>query len=384
MVADLDDGAGGVALDADDLSAVRDALPTRDEAAKIRAHVTAASAKQSRATGVGPSLPSPPPLPPLGPAEAFMARTLEVRGFAARLEAMAAKAGVPGDVAEAAGRVRAVTEACATVRGSEALRTLLAAVLRMGRLADDDGSGGGGDGVVDSVAKSATSTNAAPATAVAPAAGFRIGVLARLGDVRSADGRWTLASFLVDSVARARPDVAKAAADLARCVRAARRVDLDEVASRLAAAERAVARADACAAQLRDEGDSGGNGAVDGVEAAAGRLQAFVAEARGALASARVDFAALDAEWRRAAAYLGEDAADYASVAELVERAWPSTSGQPGGNGGTAMLTTAAAAAAARKQPPLQLLAPIEALLQGFEVMPAGSHGRALAPSRSR
>ncbi|KAJ3024545.1 hypothetical protein HDV00_000876, partial [Rhizophlyctis rosea] len=172
-VREMDESVLGV----DDLASIQTLLPTSDEKRLLEVYV-------KQRPKEGDSL-------PLAPAERFMLECLEVGGgdLERQVEAFCFKLQLRVEAEEVGEKVRRMTRVCGGLRRSEGLKVLLRSVLELGNLTNyqyHGGAGGGGGGFRPWMGKEAR------------ALGFKIEGLARLKDVKSADGKWSLMSFLVD------------------------------------------------------------------------------------------------------------------------------------------------------------------------------------------
>lgn len=166
-------------LTLDDLTAIQNLLPTPDEKALLSLYNTTSHDNETL---------------PLAPAEQFMLDTMQHPDLTHHLDAFMFKLHLESESADLLEKLDKLDNVARLLRKSEGLKVLLRTVLELGNLTNYQ-YGAGGGGFKPWMGNEAR------------ALGFKIEGLARLKDVKSADGKWSLMSFLVDMVTQSRPDV---------------------------------------------------------------------------------------------------------------------------------------------------------------------------------
>ncbi|KAJ3307681.1 hypothetical protein HDU76_004444, partial [Blyttiomyces sp. JEL0837] len=261
-------------LTVDDLFSLRTLLPTDEERAILKLYS---------------STPKPPDALPLAPAEAFMLETLKAKDLPQMHAAFVYKLQHPSDVEELREKVKRMMDISTKLRVSDDLKTLLRTVLKLGNMTNYQ-YGAGNSSYRPWMGKEAR------------ALGFKVDGLARLKDVKSADGKWSLMNFLVDMVNQSRPDVldfTEAFSDM----KVIRHYQLREIAATLMGLETTLYK-------MRNfkYADS----------SFFDRLVPFLDEAASNLRKTREEFATFSTEWAATARYFGEDLDDYIPVSELI------------------------------------------------------------------
>jgi uncharacterized protein (DUF1330 family) len=126
-------------------------------------------------------------LSPLGPAEVFIMDVLMQKQFRNQVLALLFLMQFPIDLASAIGKLDVLITITNRLKSSEDLKILLKTILDLGNLTNYEYSSGAG-------------ANKPYMQKQTKAAGFKIDGLARLADVKSADGKWNLMQFLVENI----------------------------------------------------------------------------------------------------------------------------------------------------------------------------------------
>ncbi|KAJ1540146.1 hypothetical protein HK405_011868, partial [Cladochytrium tenue] len=318
-VSELDDT--GMLLE--DVVSIQSLLPTPEEKALLEEHVT------KTMNSVASDTSNPPP--PLAPAEQFMIHCLRVRDLPLRLSALILKMQLPLEAEEMTTKLSLMTEVCSQLRTSETLRTILRTVLQLGNLSNSDFAAG-------------NSSYRPWMGKEARALGFKIDGLARLKDVKSADGKWNLMTFLVDMVQQMRPDVLDFTTAFANLKRV-RHFDLYEMASQVLEINDALAKVRGSRFVYEPEEE-----ARDALFHQ--RLAPLTQTAAATLADIRSQFSQFSLDWAEAARYFGEDLAEYVPVEDIL-------AGQP--------RPVQAEHAPRPKKPPSHLFNALGLFFQGFE-----------------
>ena len=162
-------------MDADDLVTYQALLPTFEERKMIR------------------NAPENPDLP-FAPAEAFLIEVSKIEDLPYQVLAFVFKLQLKFESDELIEKLDIVINLCFELRSSVRLKKLLKLVLELGNLTNYEYSAG------NSSFRPWMGNNAR-------AVGFKIDGLARLRDVKSADGKWSLITFLVDMIHNNYPEV---------------------------------------------------------------------------------------------------------------------------------------------------------------------------------
>ncbi|KAJ3267633.1 hypothetical protein HK104_005733 [Borealophlyctis nickersoniae] len=299
-------------LTSDDLTTIQNLLPTPEERALLELYNAS---------------PRSPDDLPLAPAESFMLATLAEKDFAFHVEAFAFKLHLRAECDELNAKIAKMTDVARTLKRSERLKILLRTVLELGNLTNYQygaGGGGGAGGFRAWMGKEAK------------ALGIKIDGLARLKDVKSADGKWSLMNFLVDMLLASRPDVSFVA-DIFVCAERAtlqiakleflfefnfhqvldvsdefsdlklvRHYDIRDLSSQLVQLESGLAK-------LRNYRPS--SGSRDYTETV---LIPLLNTAKTEITNIRTDFEAFASAWTEAARYLGEEVEEYAPILDAA------------------------------------------------------------------
>ncbi|KAJ1548028.1 hypothetical protein HK096_006823 [Nowakowskiella sp. JEL0078] len=184
-------------LSADDLQALQVLLPTSDERRKISAIGT--------------------PVLPFAPAEAFMFETMAYPDFPQQLDAFLFRLQLGVEADELLDKLNRMLAVCLKIRSSENLKLLLKTVLQLGNLTNYNYAGAGYRPWMGKEAR---------------ALGFKIDGLAKLRDVKSADGKWSLMNFLVDMILQSMSEVVAVIDEFAD-LKSIRNYDLREITSQI-------------------------------------------------------------------------------------------------------------------------------------------------------
>ncbi|KAH6600971.1 hypothetical protein BASA50_001976 [Batrachochytrium salamandrivorans] len=181
-------------LSSDDLITIQALLPTPEEvllSQRYQKSVLMGGEKSRRLTGmsggVGETGQSFDPPLPLAPSEAFTLGASKCRRLSHQVLAFLFKLQLPIEAAEVQEKLSHLATLSHQFRLSDNFKILLRTVLRLGNLTNYEyGSGSNGSSYRPWMGKEAK------------AIGFKIEGLARLCDVKSADGKWSLMTFLVE------------------------------------------------------------------------------------------------------------------------------------------------------------------------------------------
>lgn len=165
-------------MDADDLVTYQALLPTFEERKLIN---SALSGPTNAAI-------------PFAPAESFLIEVAKIDDLPFQVLAFVFKLQLKFESDELIERLDIAIHLCFELRSSVRLKKLLKLVLELGNLTNYD-YGAGNSSFRPWMGKNAR------------AAGFKIDGLARLRDVKSADGKWSLITFLVDMIQKTYPEV---------------------------------------------------------------------------------------------------------------------------------------------------------------------------------
>ncbi|KAJ3146226.1 hypothetical protein HDU89_006367 [Geranomyces variabilis] len=280
-------------LSPDDLSMLQKLLPTPDECAMLTAYL---------------AKPADPTQPPLAPAERFMSEVMAVPHMRDMCTALHTATTVGGDMDDAENKLDTMVDLSAQLRTNDNLKTLLRSVLELGNLTNYD--------------YSANSQSFRPWMGKeARAIGLKVDGLARLKDVKSRDGKWSLMTFLVDMVAASRTDVLDVPAEVHR-VRVVAKWDLEVLVKGFRNLKAVVAALEGVCTTDNDSGP-------DWAEYVTDRLQPLIASVSARIASVMAKADAFRAEFERLARYLGEDVALYVDLPDALagtgDRIVPST-----------------------------------------------------------
>lgn len=166
-------------LSVDDLISLQRLLPTNEERALL--------AKHSNSKMPDSDL-------PLGPAEDFLLKVIEERGFPQMIVGFVFMLQYRSELNDLMIKYGKIKDVCLVLKNSERLKILLKTILQLGNLTNYE-YGAGSSSYKPWMGKEAK------------ALGFRIDGMARLKDVKSADGKWNLMNFLVDMVEQSKPEV---------------------------------------------------------------------------------------------------------------------------------------------------------------------------------
>lgn len=178
MLVDAISRMDALLMDADDLVTYQALLPTFEERKLIEKALSA---------------PANPNLP-FAPAESFLIEASKIKDLPFQVLAFVFKLQLGFESDEIIEKLDIAMNLCFELRSSVRLRKLLKLVLELGNLTNYDYGAG------NSSFRPWMGNNAR-------AAGFKIEGLARLRDVKSADGKWSLITFLVDIMQKSYPDV---------------------------------------------------------------------------------------------------------------------------------------------------------------------------------
>ncbi|KAI8849820.1 hypothetical protein BC829DRAFT_416504 [Chytridium lagenaria] len=260
---------------ADDLISIQSLLPTPDERIMLQKQVQKQTANSL----------------PFAPAETFMIEMLDypdiskcIAGFAFRLQ-------LGPEIEEVGGKIAKMTAICVKLKTSDALKALLRTVLQLGNMTNYE-YGAGNASYRPWMGKEAR------------ALGFKIEGLARLKDVKSADGKWSLMNFLVDMVTQSKPEVLDFTADFAD-LKIIRHYDLQELSSQLLAMDAKLTTLRTFQLDPTTTHDF------------TSRLRPFLDQASTMIANLRLDFETFAKSWIDAARYFGEDLEEYRPIVYL-------------------------------------------------------------------
>ncbi|KAJ3002683.1 hypothetical protein HKX48_002201, partial [Thoreauomyces humboldtii] len=183
-------------LSSDDLLMLQKLIPTAEEKQKLQAHFMKGPGEKVD----GQQLPPPP----LAPAEKFMSEIMSVRHIEDMCIAFLTHSTASHELDETADKLDTMISLSDQLRTSTNLKTLLRSVLELGNLTNYDYSANANSSFRPWMGKEAR------------AIGLKLDGLARLKDVKSQDGKWSLMTFLVDMVAVSRNDVLDVPAEVRR------------------------------------------------------------------------------------------------------------------------------------------------------------------------
>ncbi|KAJ3066651.1 hypothetical protein HDU98_010064 [Podochytrium sp. JEL0797] len=139
--------------------------------------------------------PHPATALPLAPAESFMIDLIKSdRDIGQHVDAFLFLQQLPHEAGDIVQCLEGMTDMCTQLQTSSDLKVILRTVYQLGQLSHQD-LGAGNSSFRPWMGKEAK------------AIGFKVDGLVRLKDVKSADGKWSLMSLLVDLVNKTRPDV---------------------------------------------------------------------------------------------------------------------------------------------------------------------------------
>ncbi|KAJ3118312.1 hypothetical protein HDU96_002469 [Phlyctochytrium bullatum] len=257
-------------LTPDDLLSIQSLLPTSDERIKLEKEL----ARQKTLTT---------PALPFAPAESFMVEALQHPDVSKCIAAFSFRLGLAPEIEEVGGKVAKMTSVCVKLKTSDALKALLRTVLQLGNMTNYE-YGAGNSSYRPWMGKEAR------------ALGFKIEGLARLKDVKSADGKWSLMNFLVDMVTQSKPEVLDFTDDFAD-LKIIRHYDIRELSSQLLSMDQKLAT-------LRTF-------TYPTVPDFSARIKPFLDQAATMIAGLRLDFETFAKAWVDAARYFGEDLEEY-------------------------------------------------------------------------
>ncbi|KAJ3202642.1 hypothetical protein HDU67_000387 [Dinochytrium kinnereticum] len=296
-------------LTPDDLVSIQSLLPTPEE----RVMLEKAIEKQTSS-----SL-------PFAPAESFMIEMLRHTEITKCIAAFHFKLQLGMEIEEVGGKVAKMTSICVKLKTSDALKALLRTVLQLGNMTNYE-YGAGNSSYRPWMGKEAR------------ALGFKIEGLARLKDVKSADGKWSLMNFLVDMVTQSKPEVLDFTADFAD-LKVIRHYDLRELSSQLLSMDQKLST-------LRTFH-------YTTVPTFHSQIQPFLDQASTMIAGLRLDFETFSKAWTEATRYFGEDLDEYHPIVFH-----PSSSSQPIEDDPDGYR---------RKKPPTLLFVNLDLFLHAFE-----------------
>jgi hypothetical protein len=287
-------------LNTDDLVAIQGMMPTRDERKLLQYYMdTVGSGRETlKAKAKIPSL-------PLAPAETFMFEMMKDPKLPGRLEAFQFKLELSLEKEDLKSQIDNMSKVCLALKTSESLKLILRTVLHLGNLSNQE-YGAGNSSYRPWMGKEAR------------ALGFKIEGLARLKDVKSADGKWSLMHFLVDMVRQqSREDVLDFTfEDGLREMREVRNYDYLDVIARIMDLEKV------WRIHNQEWGDQFAQNSVtddenDEVEWDPDfrvRMKAVLDEGRQTVDGLKTAFEDFGQAWSEAAKYFGEDLEDYAAI----------------------------------------------------------------------
>ncbi|KAI9206006.1 uncharacterized protein BJ171DRAFT_580080 [Polychytrium aggregatum] len=274
-------------LSHDDLTNIQGLLPTNDEKKLLQAYI---------------SKPVDPNAPPLGPAEVFMIEICKDADVGQQLSAFVFKLQFTSEHSEIMIKVTKCLETCLRLKQSDRLKVVLKTVLQLGNMTNYQ-YGAGNSSYRPWMGKEAR------------ALGFKIDGLARLKDVKSADGKWSLMNFLVDMVEQSVPEVLDLRLDF-KDLHIVRHYDLRDLVMQLLGLESTLETLKTFKYRSPDFQK---------------RLEPFVAQAEPMLQMLRARFIEFSNAWTDAARYFGEEVTDYIPLLELAKLPEPSKGGDGGG-----------------------------------------------------
>ena len=170
------------ALNMDDLLSLRSLFPTKEERLMLKSYL---DKERQNPT---------PNKPPLAPAEKFMVQVMKETDLYPLLCVFLCKLQVQTETEEIQNSLDRMQNVLTGIRNSQKFKTLLRFVLQLGTLEYDD-EGKMNKSYRPWMGKEARSL------------GFKIDGLARLKDVKSADGNWSLMNFLIEMIVAENKDV---------------------------------------------------------------------------------------------------------------------------------------------------------------------------------
>ena len=189
----------------DDLITYQSLLPTPEEKKEITRHI------------------KKPPALPFGPAESFMIETLNYPDLHIQVLAFLFKKQLQSEISEIESKVNQMIDLSSNLKSSLQFKKLLKLVLELGNLTNYQ-YGANNASYRPWMGKEAR------------AIGFRIDGLARLRDVKSADGKWSLMTFLVEMIHKNYPEILSLADDFPE-LKLVSTYDIRELYSQLQAME---------------------------------------------------------------------------------------------------------------------------------------------------
>ncbi|KAI8808759.1 hypothetical protein BJ742DRAFT_259788 [Cladochytrium replicatum] len=193
-------------LSVDDIQALEPLFPTDEERKIIKAHLD--KRKKPDASEL-----------PLAPAESFMVEIVNEKDLPMQLTAFEFVLHLDSDASELMNKLKRMTNISSGIRASESLKLLLKTILKLGNMTNYEYA-------------NQNSSYRPWMGKEARALGFKVDGLAKLKDVKSADGKWSLMNFLVDMVAQSMPEVLDITEEF-RDLRIIRNYDLREISAQI-------------------------------------------------------------------------------------------------------------------------------------------------------
>jgi hypothetical protein len=167
------------ALTVDDILSISKMLPSSEERYRLEQFL---------------KMPKPDSLLPLAPAETFMLETMNHPDFPQYTHVFLYKLNFPKEMEILADRIDQMMSTCASLTTSDHLKILLRTVAKFGKMSVEE------FGIENSSYRPWMGKDARML-------GFKIDGLARLKDIKSADGNWSLMNILISLVYQTKPEV---------------------------------------------------------------------------------------------------------------------------------------------------------------------------------
>lgn len=175
----------------DDLYSVKAILPTPEERDMLSAYL---QRKQRNPAEFANK-------PPLAPSETFLIESMKQRDLAHMLDVFIFSIQVEEEHDDMTSKSKSIQQVCHQIKSSDKFKLLLRFVYQLGSITNEQYAVNA-DGTTNASFKQWMGKDAR-------SVGFKVDGLAKLKDVASADGKWSLMNFLVDFILRSKPEVVR-------------------------------------------------------------------------------------------------------------------------------------------------------------------------------
>ncbi|KAJ3138226.1 hypothetical protein HK100_012770 [Physocladia obscura] len=228
---------------------------------------------------------------PLAPAETFMIELIKSDlDIGAHVDAFLFVRQLPMEVGDISAHLELMSAMCTQLQTSSDLKVVLRTVFQLGQMSNNDLSGGNAS-FRPWMGKEAKMI------------GFKIDGLARLKDVKSADGNWSLMNLLVDLVNKSRPDVLDFTLKF-HTLKKIRQFDLRQLIAQLYHLNLNLENMKAYQYKNRDFAE---------------KLKPIIEAASTELAALRARFEVFSNAWQETALYFAEEPEEYILLPELFD-----------------------------------------------------------------